>query len=363
MKYFSIEQTNEFLEYLQTVDGGGKSKATAELIVKDISKYLYYANSVKLDWMTLLDAKKLLQYFEDLKLIYEIGPDGRLTKMERTCDALKYLRLNYHTDEKVLQEIAYVLDLLSRWKHTLRKEKKQKSHERVEKLSESSKLDMERLRAFNKSEKMWTKFDSVLKTIEDGRIPSDADLKFCMSAVLLSSIFAAWQRPGAVKNLTLSQYNSGTMVDDVHVVTITEHKTGVGGVARLFFNNELKPKLDKYIQFVRPLLLGDDDTIDKLFILPSGRSVYKIAALIRTMSAQLSLIIPTATDVRKMGATEAAKTRSEAEVRLIAQQMSHDVRTSAKYYQHIRGPSIAKKAFDTMELIVNPDDEEEVGRQ
>lgn len=354
MNSFPSNLTLEFENYLQSVDGGIKSKKTASVVVKDISKYLYFADPMAINWMTLVDESKIHEYFEVLRKKYKLGPEGRLTKMERHGDALKYLRLKFYENDNLIKKISHVDDILSRWKYTLRREKKKKNHERVQMLADSSKLDVDKLRKFVNNTRMWTKFNSIISQCKNKTIPSEDSLKFSVSAVTLVSLFGSWQRPGAVKNLTVSQYKSGTMLDGTYVVNITNHKTGVGGVANLMFKDEVKQRVDDYLEYIRPHLILEDNQHDNLFLQTNGRPIYKVGHLTRYMESCLKIEIPSATEVRKMGATEAAKTRTEEEVRIVARQMSHDPRTAAKYYQHIRGVKYAKQAFDTMESIVAP---------
>lgn len=66
----------------------------------------------------------------------------------------------------------------------------------------------------------------------------------------------------------------------------------------------------------------------------------------------MKISIPTPTEVRKIGSTEVAKNCTEAEMRMVARQMSHDPRVAAQYYQHVRGAEHAKKAYDTMESVI-----------
>ena len=51
--------------------------------------------------------------------------------------------------------------------------------------------------------------------------------------------------------------------------------------------------------------------------------------------------------------TAVAKKCTEGEARVVAKQMSHDIRVSAKFYQAVRGAKDAKKAFDTLTACVD----------
>ena len=85
-----------------------------------------------------------------------------------------------------------------------------------------------------------------------------------------------------------------------------------------------------------------------MFILPDGNKISKIANVIRFMEHELSVSIPSATEVRKIGSTGVARHCTEGEARVVARQMSHDPRVSAQYYQAIRGAKDAKTAFPTV---------------
>ena len=71
------------------------------------------------------------------------------------------------------------------------------------------------------------------------------------------------------------------------------------------------------------------------------------------MQSQLKIDIPSATTVRKIGATAVARSCSESEVRIVSRQMAHDPRVSANYYEAIKGAKDAKRAFDTMNKLVS----------
>ena len=137
-----------------------------------------------------------------------------------------------------MNEINCFLDQISKWKLTLCKEKKVLNHKRLEKLSEKE-LDVQKMKNFTN---MWSRFDTIITgiaTSQPGSMTTQKDLKFCMSAVMLSILFHSWQRPAAVKNLILCQFQKAVKVDNVHVASVTDHKTGVGGAARLMFNPDL----------------------------------------------------------------------------------------------------------------------------
>ena len=72
-----------------------------------------------------------------------------MTKLERHVDALNFIKL--HVEDKHLSKINLFIELISKWKYTLRKEKKALNHQRLEKLSNVSSLDMDRVEKFIKN--------------------------------------------------------------------------------------------------------------------------------------------------------------------------------------------------------------------
>lgn len=99
MKFFPLSNPHmrEFISHLQSMDGGCKSESVSALIAKDISKFLYYSDYSRVNWMSLIDKPKVLKYYNFLKDKCNLGPEGRLTKLERHCDALHYLKLTVKT--------------------------------------------------------------------------------------------------------------------------------------------------------------------------------------------------------------------------------------------------------------------------
>ena len=139
----------------------------------------------------------------------------------------------------------------------------------------------------------------------------------------------------------------------MYIVSVFEHKTGVGGAARLMLNESLYDDIKKYIKLIRPCIEPEDEFNENVFLLPNGKKVMKLSNLIRFMESELNITIPSATEVRKIGATAVAKKCTEGEARVVARQMAHDPRVSAQYYQAVRGVKDAKKAYDTLKEVVS----------
>ena len=106
-----------------------------------------------------------------------------------------------------------------------------------------------------------------------------------------------------MQNLKLSQYDAGIVVDDVFVMSVTNHKTNVGhGSARLMLKPATRQRLSTYVSVIRPLMANPE--VDNVFVMPDGNKVYKIQNIARFMESELRITVPSATQVRKIGATK-----------------------------------------------------------
>lgn len=356
MEFYPLSKLSDFVQYLTTLDGGKRTQSTAELIAKDISKFLYFADSKNLNFELVLDKVKLLQYFEYLRSC--IQAEGILTKMERMSDLLKYLKIS-SPDPELHGRIASINETLTQWKVTLRREKKKKAIERNEALS-NSKIDMKVVQTFINNEDMWSKFDEIIEKCKKLQPPSFEDKKFCSAVVMISTLYESWQRPGAVRNVTLSQFHAGTVESDdgVYIVSVTEHKTGIGGTAKLMFNTVLKGKVMDYINYIRCASLEqDNEDNDYLFLSADGKQYAKISNTTRYLSNYLKINLPSATSLRKGGATAAAEQCSDKDVRLVTRQLAHDPRVHSRFYECIRGKEDAKKAYKIMKSVMTNEDE------
>ena len=119
----------DFRRYLMSVEGTGKSSKVAKETSSDISKILYHANRSELTWSSLTERARLLSFFERCSAL-GVGPEGRLSKMERMNDAFRYMRFCLHSGPStsknftMLSDIDAVEQSVNQWKTVLRREKK-----------------------------------------------------------------------------------------------------------------------------------------------------------------------------------------------------------------------------------------------
>ncbi len=240
----------EFKSHLMGIGGKRRKPSSADAIATEISKMLYFGGPDKLDWIHLTDLGKVKLYMEKMEKM-KIGPEGQLTKMERLCDALDYLKYHYQ-DGRLAEKVAKIEFHIPEWKKVLRVAKQELNTTRLEKLSEED-LDMSIITDVVDNPQMWNTFYSVIERIEQGEDVSDEELKVAMGSVLITLVLKNYQRPGAVCNCTVQEYlASRTVNEDACVIKVANHKTSKYGIAKLVA--EMKKKVDDYYSLIRPKL-------------------------------------------------------------------------------------------------------------
>jgi len=81
------------------------------------------------------------------------------------------------------------------------------------------------------------------------------DIKLLSTYLAASLIFTSAQRPGAVQNLTISEYNAQVEDDDnegMFLVDVEHHKTAAShGPAQLFMNSRINSIMKVYLNTIR----------------------------------------------------------------------------------------------------------------
>ena len=336
-----------YKQYLMGLAGKKKSDTSAESIVTDISKMLYYHNEKELQWENVTDRDKLLKYIDKIDQM-KVGPEGQLTKLERVHEVFRYLKRtkkhNVHLMEKIQETESDIQD----WKKTLRSAKRSLQIKRMEETSEMN-MNLEEITAVVDNPRMWTKFSDVVSRAKHRENVAESELKLAMGIVMLTVKLKSFQRPGAVTNCTIREYRNAEKCGDTTVINVYNHKTGNQGAAKLTMDAKLSSRLLLYFKYIRPLLMEPGEDIDNLFILPGSQKVGKFGNLEASISRFLNVQVPSSTKARKIGATCSAKALDYQTHHLVTQQMSHQADVSRKYYEAVHGKRDAAFAFQKLE--------------
>lgn len=337
-----------FKTHLMSLDGKKRSESAAQAIVNEISKILHFGGSEELEWANVVNRKKLKLYLEKTESL-GVGVEGRLTKLERLRDCLDYLK-HYHNEVDLKKEIEEIEIHLSKWKSVYRNEKQKLIVHRLEKMAELD-LSLDAITQVVDNPEMWVKFEQTINDLKHGLAVTDETLKSAMGSVMISIVLKSYQRPGAVCNCTIKEYQAAQVTDGILIIRVKEHKTDTHGTAKLTVDTPLKKHLDSYFKYVRPKLVSPGADIPNLFILPGGSKVSKLGNLVRFLQNNLDIQIPTCTMARKIAATNAARSMDDQSNALVSKQMSHSDAVGKRYYRAIGGQKDTALAYRKLEAL------------
>ena len=163
--------------------------------------------------------------------------------------------------------------------------------------------------------------------------------------------------PGAVANATLKEFKESMVLrkGELYSMHIEHHKTAVEGVTKVIMDSVDHGRVLHYVHTVRQVQLGGSES-DLLFLLSGGRHLGNLSSKAKSVGARYGLALPSATRVRKIGATSVALNLGQSsQASLVTREMSHSS-TEGLYYQAIVGDNHTAEAFSTMaELRKTPD--------
>lgn len=123
------------------------------------------------------------------------------------------------------------------------------------------------------NEEMWSRFDNTTRKARKKRFVSSDDVKFAKNALLIALKFTSMQRPGAVLNCTMDEFRRSENRDGVNIIKVSDHKTSALGTAKLSSSRVLTERLNLYVQYIRPILIGDQ--VDAGYLFPDSKAPKK----------------------------------------------------------------------------------------
>ena len=138
-----------------------------------------------------------------------MGPEGRLTKLDNLQIALHFVRLHIlsgkpHPDYPGVYERTHKMEeVVSGYKHSLRRKKMQKLEERLAELSEVTNIvDCQPM------------LDDLHDLVRMAEVTSklDEEKLGCIMTILASLLlYKSWQRPGGICNATFQEYKGAKL--------------------------------------------------------------------------------------------------------------------------------------------------------
>ena len=351
-----------FQRHLTGVDGGARCAKTALEMAVDVSKFLRYASGPSAPspiWQRLTERDQLLGYLDKLGRS-SVGPEGKLSKLDALCCALRFMKVEVlfgEESEGLHLRASHMLELIAGWKSTLRKQKRKLRKKRLQELS-CQDLKLEEINELLENTALWQEFDNTCTRTKQGETLAKERLNQCSVTLAASILYKNWQRPGAIANATLEEFSACKLMQQkdgkapsVYVMCVKEHKTAQDGYARVLLEGIDYSRILLYKNTVRKCL-DPDGTSTNLFVLSGSRPLTKLSSRIQSLGKIYGLTLPTATRVRKIGATSVALNLGDtATAHLVTRQLSHSAATESQYYQAIVGDRHAVEAFGSMENL------------
>lgn len=121
-----------------------------------------------------------------------------------------------------------------------------------------------------------------------------------------SILFKNWQHPGAVCNASLNEYhNSKVIVQNGktrYVMSVQNHKTSQEGYAKVILDPLDHARICQYVNQIWPLQDRQNASV-YLFILSGAHPLTELSSKLKTLGGKYGLNLPSASYVRKIGAT------------------------------------------------------------
>ena len=206
---------------------------------------------------------------------------------------------------------------------------------------------------FSRSNTMNQELTTTVDNIKKGRNVSQSQLRKIEIWLAGSLLHSNAQRPGAVTNATLAEYELATTSTigraTYRTFFVENHKTAVTGRAKLTMDQHLAKNVDMYVRQIRPHLDGSASHL--LFPNREGKKLDHLSRHIEKLSTNLGINLPrTATDTTHATATAVAGS-SGMERTAVAAAMSHSKQSQELYYQANKGKKDAVEGYRLMETM------------
>ena len=337
----------DFKHYLMSRHGRSRSDREAKQIVTACARYLAYAGPV-LDKTHLYDPTKLDTYLRSL------NDQGKKASTQhstlcRIQQGLKYVLLSL--DPAATIEAQKCQSLVSNWLSTLGKEVRKEKRVHLEEMSDRGRAALSEIDMFARCPAMIKAMQSAVAKVKAATPVLQPDLRQLTVWLAGCLMHSNAQRPGAIINATIDEYNRATVEvigrEPYKTIVVVSHKTSTTGSARLTMDRHLSQMMECYTGHIRQLLEGSSSNF--LFPNREGKRLDHLSRHVSNLAKKLGFNLPkTATETRHSAATAAAEC-SQQERASVAAAMSHSQRTQDLYYTLTKGRKHAVEGYRIME--------------
>lgn len=281
---------SEFVDYLQSIDGGCKEKIQAEEICIAPSRYLYWCNADGCDFSYLLNEDSIFKFLECFQKHTLISAAGLTSIIDSMRQALKFARFKFGPSQA--DTLTNIDERLKNWRRSLAKGRSVSLQQCIKKSTDLiSKLPITILRR-HKEDDLRQRYNAIVKIlVNESYFCSMSDLSFSVRYPILVYLLPNLQRPGPAENLSLQEFADRTVDDDGLVtITVSKHKTAETSPAYMHIESSDMPILLDYLQHIRPRVASKDSP-PLFFLNTSGQQITNLSRKLGTVLITLFMYL------------------------------------------------------------------------
>ena len=329
---FPKQFTQPFVDFLRRPVGGMRPNASE--IDSVMSKFLFYCNPEEVVWNNLKNVSKMSDWLYALESVGEAG--SSLTN--KVSYLLLGVKFYYYTFSKSAEWplINQTENELHSWKKKYNKKKKIRNREIIEGNSQKGELpSLFDLNSIWENKELHKNMQDIIsqakaKLLTNPNHSYRLYLRYCLFCLVLTNS----KREGVLKNLSLDDWKCKKEVDSLVHVTVSSHKTAIGGVSHVLISKTDEKIIQDYISYVRPFVTKKNTGY--LFLTIKGEQISQTTRMIRILLSaydkELDTKNVTITKIRKAYATKAIESGEPSTSRQVATLSDHSPATQQTYY-------------------------------
>lgn len=333
--------------------GGRKTESEATQITADINKFLKFAHPETGDpiWLVndLLDSAKASAYLDYLEVTGACGPAGQLTKLDCIQHGIRYICLKLSpSDAELVHRCNIMEEQVKRWKSTIRPARKLQQQLKED---TQEQVNLKEAVAILQSEQLKWDVKDITSRAATGSHLKSKDLKLIVSAVVTMLLYRSWQRPGAVTNAMMAEFEAAQMITDDNtgkIMMVAHHKTAWEGPVPTTMTKDNYCLLQNYVNHICPQCKPARHSV---FAGVQGNVIKQPKKYIQWLGREYGQKNPCCTYLRQVGGTEAGLQCDEPALRLISHQMSHSQSAHYKHYEKLGGQKKAATALQVRQRL------------
>ena len=287
---------SNYMDHLQSVSGGRKDDKVAKELAQDAIKYLSSIRLMNTTWQEcFMNIQQLHSYIDCLEKKSGLTVGTIAEKIRRLKLCVEYTML-LHDEDTITQRCTRVLQQLSKWRSSLRRDIKQRKGEiRIKSKAEVGSATSPE--GFLQSLKVREDVEQALQ----GSIGSK-EYKLILAYISAHLIYHNAQRPGVVEYMQREEYeNKEENTEGRYIIAVLHHKTSSSsGPAEIVITKEIDHLIERYLDDIRTHIIAQRESLrDRVFLTYSGNEFLKISETMRQVATCMAMHCPQQPSIAK----------------------------------------------------------------